>query len=277
MRSKREAFEQYDRRVVRALVLIAALGCGRSNFDTRGDGGASDAQSDAPVDGSAAMIMAGPSSGTTVVTGNALGWTHNGGSGELALVVFIGTRANSGGPAVMSVLYGTASLTKIIALCAACGGGGNNDNYEIWYLPSPAAGPATVQVFLSGMATGASGVAISYTGTGGTTVDKTAMSFATSATAALSLPTTATAQWAVAGAMFQGGATAMLVPLSGQVERSGAMCDSGDWEGQAAADQLAVTGGQNVTMSWAVGSGSTATCNSSLSSTQWIALGASFK
>jgi len=271
--------------VVRALVLIAAIGCGRSNFDVRGDGGtsdaiggdATDARSDAPLDAHAAMVMAGASSGTTVVTGNALGWTHNGGSGDLALVVFVGTRANMGGPAVMTVLYGTASLTKIAALCAACGGGGNNDNYEMWYLPSPPAGPATVQVFLAGAASGASGVAISYTGTAGTTVDKTGSSFATSSTAALSFATGANAQWAVAGAMLQGGDPAMLVPLAGQVERSGILCDSGDWEGQAAADQLAVTGGQNVNMTWAVGSGSTATCTASLATTQWIALGASFK
>lgn len=242
------------------LCAVAVAACGRVGFDETGAG----------------SVTFDRASSTTATEVSALSWNLTVDPGAVELLVFVALRtAFDGPPEVSSVGYGGSALVRLATACPTCGPDGLN-RYELWALDDPPAGTATVDVTIAGMVDGASGLASSYAGDHPATLDATGAGFGTSAAPALSWTPSPDARWAVAGAMNQAGYAMALVPGSDEVARSPTVCDDTNWEGQAAADRLALAGG-SASFTWTIGVGSGANCQLIAESRNWIALGAAFE
>jgi hypothetical protein len=242
-------------------LVLAVAGCGRIGFDDE------NARAVATFDAASSDVELSASS---------LTWSHTAAAGDIALVVFVGTRQDDGGPVVTSAHYAGIPLERIEAQCPLCGGLHNNDEYELWVLPAPPAGTATIDIELAGVAEAASAMATSYGGTAGATPASHMSSFDTSTSATLSWQPGASATWAVAGLMVQGGLPMQLETSSWRV-RTGPLCDDQEWQGQEVTDLLALAPGSTIDARWSVGSGDGPNCSAPPAAANWIALGAAFE
>jgi hypothetical protein len=250
-------------------ILAAVAACGRVGFDRQSDG----ASIDLPA-GFVTMFDATTSSSGDGTTG--LAWNHVVQSGPAVVLVFVATRDgnNMAPPTVTSVQIGTGSATRIASLCPSCGPPSGINNLELWFAPAVLAGTTPVVVNLTGTASGATGIATSYIGP--SVIDLPSTSTGTTPNPTLTWTPSPGANWAIAGAMDQGGFAMSLLPSTGQVLRTETVCDTSQFAAQTVADQVALAGGP-ITFIWTYASGSGVGCPLSPASHTWIVIGASFK